>query len=98
MEEKIYNTIENPDVSRVWFNSDAYLVCLTHALSTESEEIMGVCIGEINEAVSFNLKYKKFINQSSYRLLLTSYFSLILKVLFSKFYLEKVELYTPVNN
>ena len=61
MEENIYNTIENPIVSRVWFNSDAYLVCLTHALSTESEEIMGVCIGEVNEKVCFFPKCLLFI-------------------------------------
>jgi len=54
MEENIYNTLENPTVSRVWFNSDAYLVCLTHALSTETEEIMGVCIGEVNEKKDAN--------------------------------------------
>ena len=61
MEENIYNTLENPTVSRVWFNSDAYLVCLTHALSTETEEIMGVCIGEVNEKVSL---LKEFVIQN----------------------------------
>lgn len=29
--------------------SDVYLVCLTHALSTEKEEIMGLLIGDIDE-------------------------------------------------
>jgi len=29
--------------------SDAYLVCLTHALSTEREEVMGLLIGETDE-------------------------------------------------
>lgn len=38
-------------VSRVWLNSDAYLVCLTHAMSNETEEIMGLCIGESNEEI-----------------------------------------------
>lgn len=28
--------------------ADAYMVCLTHALSTEREEVMGLCIGEID--------------------------------------------------
>jgi len=36
-------------VSRVWLNSDAYLVCLTHAMSNETEEIMGLCIGDTEE-------------------------------------------------
>ncbi|KAB0386871.1 hypothetical protein FD755_001827 [Muntiacus reevesi] len=27
---------------------DAYLVCLNHALSTEKEEVMGLCIGEVD--------------------------------------------------
>jgi len=29
--------------------SDVYLVCLTHALSTEHEEVMGLLIGEVDE-------------------------------------------------
>lgn len=29
--------------------SDAFLVCLTHALSTEREEVMGLLIGEVDE-------------------------------------------------
>lgn len=36
-------------VKCVYLESDAYLVCLTHALSTEREEIMGLLIGEIDE-------------------------------------------------
>uniref|UniRef100_A0A8C9M4G7 Lys-63-specific deubiquitinase n=1 Tax=Panthera tigris altaica TaxID=74533 RepID=A0A8C9M4G7_PANTA len=28
---------------------DAFLVCLNHALSTEKEEVMGLCIGELND-------------------------------------------------
>lgn len=27
--------------------ADAYMVCLTHALSTEREEVMGLLIGEV---------------------------------------------------
>ncbi|KAL8595569.1 BRCA1 BRCA2-containing complex, subunit 3 [Nucella lapillus] len=36
-------------VSCVNLESDAYLVCLTHALSTEREEVMGLLIGEVDE-------------------------------------------------
>jgi BRCA1/BRCA2-containing complex subunit 3 len=40
-------------VKSVHIESEAYLVCLTHALSTEREEIMGLLIGDIdNENVS----------------------------------------------
>ncbi|KAK7090532.1 hypothetical protein V1264_010316 [Littorina saxatilis] len=34
--------------SCVQLESDAYLVCLTHALSTEREEVMGLLIGEVD--------------------------------------------------
>jgi len=34
-------------VNGVKITADAYLVCLTHALSTEKEEIMGLLIGEV---------------------------------------------------
>lgn len=34
-------------VNSVEFCSDAYLVCLTHALSTEKEEVMGLLLGEV---------------------------------------------------
>uniref|UniRef100_A0A8D2K2T2 Lys-63-specific deubiquitinase n=1 Tax=Theropithecus gelada TaxID=9565 RepID=A0A8D2K2T2_THEGE len=33
----------------VHLESDAFLVCLNHALSTEKEEVMGLCIGELND-------------------------------------------------
>ncbi|CAK8698157.1 lys-63-specific deubiquitinase BRCC36-like [Clavelina lepadiformis] len=36
-------------VARVKLNADAYLACLTHALSNETEEVMGLCIGQANE-------------------------------------------------
>lgn len=29
--------------------SDVYQVCLTHALSTEKEEVMGLLMGEVNK-------------------------------------------------
>ncbi|XP_028824477.1 lys-63-specific deubiquitinase BRCC36 isoform X2 [Denticeps clupeoides] len=35
-------------VSAVHLESDAFLVCMNHALSTEKEEVMGLCIGEVN--------------------------------------------------
>ena len=33
-------------VQAVHLESDAFLVCLNHALSTEKEEVMGLCTGE----------------------------------------------------
>lgn len=36
-------------VYNVMLSADAYMVCLSHAFSTEKEEIMGLCIGEIDE-------------------------------------------------
>uniref|UniRef100_A0AAY5K5N6 JAB1/MPN/MOV34 metalloenzyme domain-containing protein n=1 Tax=Esox lucius TaxID=8010 RepID=A0AAY5K5N6_ESOLU len=35
-------------VSAVHLESDAFLVCMNHALSTEKEEVMGLCIGEVD--------------------------------------------------
>nr|XP_054771272.1 lys-63-specific deubiquitinase BRCC36-like [Lytechinus pictus] len=32
----------------VYLAADAFMVCLTHAFSTEREEVMGLCIGEID--------------------------------------------------
>lgn len=34
-------------VQAVYLEADAFLVCLNHALSTEKEEVMGLCIGEV---------------------------------------------------
>lgn len=34
-------------VNCVELSSDAYLVCLSHALSTEKEEVMGLLMGEV---------------------------------------------------
>lgn len=39
--------------SCVNLESDAYLVCLTHALSTEREEVMGLLIGEVKKKKMF---------------------------------------------
>uniref|UniRef100_A0A8B9L5B6 BRCA1/BRCA2-containing complex subunit 3 n=1 Tax=Astyanax mexicanus TaxID=7994 RepID=A0A8B9L5B6_ASTMX len=38
--------VEKMAVSAVHLESDAFLVCMNHALSTEKEEVMGLCIGE----------------------------------------------------
>lgn len=34
-------------VQAAHLEADAFLVCLNHALSTEKEEVMGLCIGEV---------------------------------------------------
>lgn len=39
-------------VQAVHLESDAFLVCLNHALSTEKEEVMGLCIGEVSKPLS----------------------------------------------
>nr|KAF6435120.1 BRCA1/BRCA2-containing complex subunit 3 [Rousettus aegyptiacus] len=39
-------------VQAVHLESDAFLVCLNHALSTEKEEVMGLCIGEVSRSDS----------------------------------------------
>ncbi|XP_022778176.1 lys-63-specific deubiquitinase BRCC36-like [Stylophora pistillata] len=36
-------------VEAVRIEADAYMVCLTHALSTEREEVMGLLIGEVED-------------------------------------------------
>ncbi|XP_058941933.2 lys-63-specific deubiquitinase BRCC36 [Pocillopora verrucosa] len=36
-------------VGAVKIEADAYMVCLTHALSTEREEVMGLLIGEVED-------------------------------------------------
>ena len=41
--------IHKMPASCVNLESDAYLVCLTHALSTEREEVMGLLIGEVKK-------------------------------------------------
>lgn len=40
-------------VSAVYLGSDAFLVCMNHALSTEKEEVMGLCIGEVMLKLSY---------------------------------------------
>lgn len=39
-------------VQAVHLESDAFLVCLNHALSTEKEEVMGLCIGEVSRSAN----------------------------------------------
>ncbi|CAL8318072.1 unnamed protein product [Lota lota] len=34
-------------ISAVHLEADAFLVCMNHALSTEKEEVMGLCLGEM---------------------------------------------------
>lgn len=44
-------------VQAVHLESDAFLVCLNHALSTEKEEVMGLCIGELNDDIRSESKF-----------------------------------------
>ncbi|XP_039078615.1 lys-63-specific deubiquitinase BRCC36 isoform X4 [Hyaena hyaena] len=44
-------------VQAVHLESDAFLVCLNHALSTEKEEVMGLCIGELNDDTRNDSKF-----------------------------------------
>lgn len=44
-------------VQAVHLESDAFLVCLNHALSTEKEEVMGLCIGELNDEIRGDSKF-----------------------------------------
>ena len=34
-------------IKGVYLTADAFTVCLTHALTTEKEEIMGLLVGEV---------------------------------------------------
>ena len=42
-------------VNSVELTADAYLVCLTHALSTEKEEVMGLLLGEVRKDLGTKL-------------------------------------------
>ena len=42
-------------VNSVELTADAYLVCLTHALSTEKEEVMGLLLGEVSKDLGTKL-------------------------------------------
>ena len=45
-------------VEAVKIEADAYMVCLTHALTTEREEVMGLLIGEV--LFSYYVKFLGF--------------------------------------
>ena len=45
-------------VLRVQLSADAYLVCLTHALSAEKEEVMGVLLGEVCTYSRTKIQYR----------------------------------------
>uniref|UniRef100_A0A669PVA7 BRCA1/BRCA2-containing complex subunit 3 n=2 Tax=Phasianidae TaxID=9005 RepID=A0A669PVA7_PHACC len=48
-------------VQAVHLEADAFLVCLNHALSTEKEEVMGLCIGEVpRSALAVTLSEQPF--------------------------------------
>uniref|UniRef100_A0A8C7E8Y0 BRCA1/BRCA2-containing complex subunit 3 n=1 Tax=Nothoprocta perdicaria TaxID=30464 RepID=A0A8C7E8Y0_NOTPE len=49
----IVQNIQGMAVQAVHLEADAFLVCLNHALSTEKEEVMGLCIGEGVSTVFF---------------------------------------------
>jgi len=42
-------------VREVYLSADAFLVCLTHALSTEKEEIMGLLIGDVSHELTSHI-------------------------------------------
>ncbi|XP_062969488.1 lys-63-specific deubiquitinase BRCC36-like [Cynocephalus volans] len=44
-------------VQAVHLESDAFLLCLNHALSTEKEEVMGLCIGELIDDTRSDSKF-----------------------------------------
>ena len=50
-------------VTAVKLEMDAFMVCLTHALSTEREEVMGLLIGEVTSS-THNVKIlkKRFVS------------------------------------
>uniref|UniRef100_H0XY57 Lys-63-specific deubiquitinase n=1 Tax=Otolemur garnettii TaxID=30611 RepID=H0XY57_OTOGA len=43
----------------VHLESDAFLVCLNHALSTEKEEVMGLCIGELKDDPRYDSEFAR---------------------------------------
>ena len=66
-------------VNCVYLEADAYLVCLTHALSTEREEIMGLLIGDVDEErvsrISAVIMLRRSDKQSKLYNIDTSWFS-----------------------
>ncbi|XP_066266432.1 lys-63-specific deubiquitinase BRCC36-like [Branchiostoma lanceolatum] len=54
-------------VSSVHLAADAYMVCLTHALSTEREEVMGLCIGEVDPSRTVHISAVIMLRRSDKR-------------------------------
>ncbi|GFN75731.1 lys-63-specific deubiquitinase brcc36 [Plakobranchus ocellatus] len=48
----------------VYLESDVFMVCLTHALSTEREEVMGLLMGEIDEERALHLSAVTILRRS----------------------------------
>lgn len=48
----------------VSLESDVYLVCLTHALSTEREEVMGLLMGEVDEKQTLQISAVTILRRS----------------------------------
>ena len=47
--------LEMSVLSAVYITRDAYLVCLSHALTTEREEVMGLLLGDVKVHKIFNI-------------------------------------------
>ncbi|CAL8279937.1 unnamed protein product [Merluccius merluccius] len=54
-------------VSAVHLEADALLVCLNHALSTEKEEVMGLCLGEAEPAAVVHVRSVIILRRSDKR-------------------------------
>uniref|UniRef100_V9KKD3 Lys-63-specific deubiquitinase BRCC36 n=2 Tax=Callorhinchus milii TaxID=7868 RepID=V9KKD3_CALMI len=54
-------------VCGVHLESDAFLVCLNHALSTEKEEVMGLCIGEVDTSRIVHIHFVIILRRSDKR-------------------------------
>ena len=52
-------------INSVELSCDAYLVCLTHALSTEKEEVMGLLLGEVYHHVCVMCMYGDYLSSFS---------------------------------
>ncbi|MXQ99089.1 hypothetical protein E5288_WYG004056 [Bos mutus] len=61
-------------VQAVHLESDAFLVCLNHALSTEKEEVMGLCIGELNDDLRW-VQVLTMANDVSFQMMLCCFTS-----------------------
>jgi BRCA1/BRCA2-containing complex subunit 3 len=54
-------------IKAVYLTADAYSVCLTHAMTTEKEEIMGLLIGEISEQMTCHISALIILRRSDKR-------------------------------